>query len=55
MRRYPNSIRAVAMKGIVPPSMAMPETHARAGEDAWQSVVARCRKDAACAEALSPR
>ena len=38
MRRYPNSIRAVAMKGIVPPSMAMPETHARAGEDAWQSL-----------------
>jgi len=51
MRRYPNSIRAVAMKGIVPPSMAMPETHARAGEDAWQSLRARCRKDAACAEA----
>lgn len=51
MRRYPNSIRAVAMKGIVPPSMAMPETHARAGEDAWQSLRARCRADAACAEA----
>jgi len=51
MRRYPNSIRAVAMKGIVPPSMAMPETHARAGEDAWQSLLVRCRKDAACAEA----
>jgi len=50
MRRYPNSIRAVAMKGIVPPSMAMPETHARAGEEAWQSVLARCRKDAACTE-----
>jgi len=51
MRRYPNSIRAVAMKGIVPPSMAMPETHARAGEDGWQSLLARCRKDAACADA----
>ena len=25
MRRYPNSLRAVSMKGIVPPSMAMPE------------------------------
>ena len=50
MRRYPNSIRAVAMKGIVPASMAMPETHARAGEDAWQSVVARCRKNSACDE-----
>lgn len=50
MRRYPNSIRAVAMKGIVPPSMAMPGTHASAGEDAWQSVVARCRNDARCNE-----
>jgi len=48
MRRYPNSIRAVAMKGIVPASMAMPETHAAAGEDAWQSLVARCRKNSAC-------
>ena len=51
MRRHPNSVRAVAMKGIVAPSMAMPETHARAAEDAWQSLLARCRKDAACAEA----
>ena len=48
MRKYPDSIRAVAMKGIVPPSMAMPETHATAGEDAWQSVVTRCRKNSAC-------
>ena len=50
MRRYPQSLRAVAMKGIVPTSMAMPETHARAGEDAWQAVVSRCRQDAECHE-----
>jgi pimeloyl-ACP methyl ester carboxylesterase len=50
MRRYPSSIRAVAMKGVVPPSMAMPEDHAKAGDAAWQSVVARCKKDAACSE-----
>ena len=48
MRKYPQSLRAVAMKGIVPQSMAMPETHARAGEDAWKSLVARCRNDANC-------
>jgi pimeloyl-ACP methyl ester carboxylesterase len=48
MRRHPKSLRAVTMKGIVPASMAMPETHARAGEDAWQSVVRRCRNDANC-------
>ncbi|HEX6163183.1 MAG TPA: alpha/beta hydrolase [Vicinamibacterales bacterium] len=50
MRRYPNSIRAAAMKGIVPPSMAMPETHARAGETALQALFARCRKDSVCRE-----
>ena len=48
MRKYPASLRAVAMKGVVPPSMAMPESHARAGEDAWQSVMARCRKNSIC-------
>lgn len=50
MRRYPKSIRAVAMKGIVPPSMAAPEDHAKAGDDAWRSIVARCKNDAACNE-----
>lgn len=50
MRRYPHSIRAAAMKGIVPPSMAMPETHAGAGETALQTLFARCRKDSVCRE-----
>jgi len=48
MRRYPSSLRAVAMKGVVPSSMAMPEDHAKAGDNAWRSIVDRCRKDAAC-------
>ena len=48
MRRHPASLRAVTMKGIVPPSMAMPESHARAGEDAWQALVARCNRDSNC-------
>jgi len=48
MRRHPGSLRAVTMKGIVPASMAMPETHARAGEEAWQALVRRCRNDANC-------
>jgi pimeloyl-ACP methyl ester carboxylesterase len=52
MRRYPKSIRAAAMKGIVPASMAMPETHAPAGEHAWQAVVERCRNDARCHDAF---
>lgn len=48
MRRHPKSLRAVTMKGIVPATMAMPETHARAGEEAWQALVRRCRNDANC-------
>ena len=48
MRRHPASLRAVSMKGVVPASMAMPETHAKAGEEAWRSVVARCKKDDNC-------
>jgi pimeloyl-ACP methyl ester carboxylesterase len=49
MRRYPKSLRAAAMKGIVPPSMASPASHARAGEDAWRMLVARCANDPGCA------
>jgi len=48
MQRHPASLRAVTMKGIVPPSMAMPGSHARAGEDAWLALVARCRSDEGC-------
>ncbi len=49
MRRHPQSLRAVVMKGIVPPSMAAPEGHAPAGETAWQALVARCARDPECA------
>ena len=49
MQRHPASLRAVAIKGIVPPSMAAPESHARAGEAAWKNLVARCMKDPNCA------
>jgi pimeloyl-ACP methyl ester carboxylesterase len=48
MQRHPASLRAVTMKGIVPPSMAAPETHARAGDDAWRALVKRCEADANC-------
>jgi len=48
MRRHPEGLRAVSMKGVVPASMAMPETHARAGEDAWRALMARCEKDENC-------
>jgi pimeloyl-ACP methyl ester carboxylesterase len=48
MRRYPQSLRAVVIKGVVPPSMAMPQDHARAGEGAWRALVRRCTSDASC-------
>jgi pimeloyl-ACP methyl ester carboxylesterase len=51
MRRHPTSLRTVSMKGIVPPSIASPSTHALAGEQAWQSLVARCKADEQCAQA----
>jgi pimeloyl-ACP methyl ester carboxylesterase len=51
MRRHPAALRSVTMKGIVPSSMAAPESHAPAGEQAWRSLVDRCRRDAACHEA----
>lgn len=49
MRRHPAAVRTVSMKGVVPPSMASPATHARAGEDAWQGLLKRCQKDERCA------
>ncbi len=49
MQRHPGSLRAVAIKGIVPPSMASPESHARAGEAAWTNLVSRCMNDPNCA------
>jgi pimeloyl-ACP methyl ester carboxylesterase len=49
MRRHASSLRAVTMKGIVPPSMASPESHASSGDIAWKALVARCRQDGNCA------
>lgn len=53
MRRHPAGLRAVSMKGVVPASMAMPETHARAGEDAWRNLLSRCAKDANCSQTFT--
>jgi pimeloyl-ACP methyl ester carboxylesterase len=50
--RHPARIRTASLKGVVPQSMASPESHARAGEDAWRSLVARCENDIACAKAF---
>jgi pimeloyl-ACP methyl ester carboxylesterase len=52
MVRHPSRIRTASLKGVVPQPMASPESHARAGDDAWRSLVARCGKDAGCAKAF---
>ena len=52
MRRHPTSLRTVSMKGVVPASMASPETHARAAEEAWRQLLKRCQNDADCATAF---
>jgi pimeloyl-ACP methyl ester carboxylesterase len=51
MARHPSRVRTVTLKGVVPQSMAMPASHARSGEEAWQGLVSRCARDAACAKA----
>ena len=52
MQRHPARLRTVAMKGIVPASMAAPADHAAAGDAAWRALVTRCRADAGCAKAF---
>jgi len=49
MRRHPAALRTVTLKGVVPPSLASPESHARAGEEAWGQLVQRCLNDVDCA------
>jgi pimeloyl-ACP methyl ester carboxylesterase len=51
MRRHPTRVRTAALKGVVPASMANPSTHARAAEQAWQALVARCSADPGCRSA----
>lgn len=52
MARHHSRIRTVSLKGVVPQSMAAPESHARAGDLAWRALVARCAQDATCAKAF---
>lgn len=51
MRNFPARVRTVTMKGIVPPSMVAPTTHAADGQRAWQQLLKRCAANATCAEA----
>ena len=51
MRRHPRSLRAVVMKGVVPPSFAMPAGYGANAERSLAAVFALCRADVACREA----
>jgi pimeloyl-ACP methyl ester carboxylesterase len=51
MRRHPASLRTVSLKAVVPPSMASPESHAAAGQLAWQELIKKCADDSSCSTA----
>ena len=48
MRRYPESVRAAVMDGIVPPGLALGSEHARNLDEALRLQMQRCEADAAC-------
>ena len=51
MRRYPKSVRAAILDGVVPPSLAMPSNYADYSQRSLTRVLALCKADAACAAA----
>ena len=52
MRRYPDSLRAVVLDGVVPPSFAMPTSYAEYSQRTIRRVFDLCRADATCAKAF---
>lgn len=52
MRRYPRSVRAAILDGVVPPSLAMPTNYAEYSERSLQRVLALCKVDQACRTAF---
>lgn len=51
LRYYPDSIRSLILDGVVPPSLALGNDHAKNLEAALASIFKRCNEDAACREA----
>lgn len=51
MRRHPESVRAVILDGVVPPSFAMPSRYAENAQRSVQRIFAMCKQDAKCSEA----
>jgi pimeloyl-ACP methyl ester carboxylesterase len=52
LRYYPDSIRAIILDGVVPPSLALGNEHAKNLESALASIFKRCRDDDACVKAF---
>jgi pimeloyl-ACP methyl ester carboxylesterase len=48
MRDFPERVRTVTLKAVVPQSMTLPATHAIDAEQAWQNLVERCDADLRC-------
>ena len=52
LRYYPDSIRSIILDGVVPPSLALGNEHAKNLEAALASIFKRCRDDDACRDAF---
>lgn len=52
LRYYPDSIRSIILDGVVPPTLALGNEHAKNLEAALASIFKRCRDDAECAKAF---
>ncbi len=50
LRRYPESVRAVVLDGVVPPELALGSEHARNAQQALGDAFARCVEDNECRE-----
>jgi pimeloyl-ACP methyl ester carboxylesterase len=48
LRDFPERVRSISMKGVVPLQQLAPRFHARDGEFAWRPLVARCEADERC-------
>lgn len=52
LRYYPDSIRSMILDGVVPPTLALGNEHAKNLEAALTSIFGRCREDKHCADAF---
>lgn len=52
LRYYPDSVRSMILDGVVPPTLALGNDHAKNLEAALASIFQRCRDDRACFEAF---